>query len=65
MTQADNHLVPTGDEEIDRLKQRMVKFKESYSLWKEPADQLRKDIEGMLSQLMKQNELVPAVFKAD
>jgi putative GTP pyrophosphokinase len=64
MTQTDNHPVPAGDEEIDRLKQRMVKFKASYSSWKEPADQLRKDLEEILSQLMKQNELVPAVLES-
>jgi ppGpp synthetase/RelA/SpoT-type nucleotidyltranferase len=52
------------EDEIDRLKQRIVKFKASYSLWEGPADHFRKDLEAMLSRLMKRNELVPAVLES-
>jgi ppGpp synthetase/RelA/SpoT-type nucleotidyltranferase len=58
--------MPTEDEheEVEQLKQSMVKFKKSYSDWKQPADDFRKQLEAMLSQLMKQNAIVPAVLES-
>lgn len=57
--------MPTRDEhEIEQLKQRMVKFKRSYSDWAARADDFRKHVEGMVSHLMKQQGLVPAVLES-
>jgi ppGpp synthetase/RelA/SpoT-type nucleotidyltranferase len=52
------------DDEVERLKRRIVKFTKSYSDWEKTADRFRKDVEANLSQLMKQNELVPAVLES-
>jgi len=52
------------EHEFERLKRRMARFNKSYKKWKNRADRLRKDLEERLSQLMKQNELVPAVLES-
>ena len=58
-------LMPTPDKrDVEHLKQRMVRFKRSYSHWERHADHFRREIEEILSQLMKRNGLVPAVLES-
>ena len=57
--------MPTSHEhQLEQLKKRIVKFKDSYKLWKDDADDFRKNLEVELSRLMKQHNVVPAVLES-
>jgi putative GTP pyrophosphokinase len=57
--------MPAEDKrEIALLKRRIVKFRKSYDSWKQPADDVRKRLQELLSQLMERNQLVPAVLES-
>jgi ppGpp synthetase/RelA/SpoT-type nucleotidyltranferase len=50
--------------EIALLKKRIIKFRENYDEWKQPANDVRKRLQELLSQLMDRNGLVPAVLES-
>lgn len=46
------------------LKKRIIKFRNNYDDWKQPADDVRNRLQGLLFQLMERNRLVPAVLES-